>query len=216
MKLSNSQERNINCIALYCLDERDKKYDIINSFESNNQIQISFIRKISINKLEEINSYLCSNIRNKRLIYKFIITPTSCEIMLDQPEFKQLSLFNDTYDVDRLKKYNQSINLKLLNIKNLLINTFFDTDNVECDWIYFFVAPSYIGYGNGNTESKCCIRGTTEIIPENVYTIHGTYNDAKCVLLRRNQNSACYGNWNTVPNDIKYVKEFVNSIYKFV
>ena len=73
MKLSNSQERNINCIALHCLDEHDKKYDIINSFESNNQIQISFIRKISINELEEINSYLCSNIRNKRLIYKFIL-----------------------------------------------------------------------------------------------------------------------------------------------
>ena len=48
MKLSNSQERNINCIALYCLNERDKKYDIINFSESNNQIQISFIRKRSI------------------------------------------------------------------------------------------------------------------------------------------------------------------------
>lgn len=212
MKLSNSQERNINCIALYCLDECNKKYDILSSFKINNQIQISFIRKISINELKIINSYLHSNIRNKRLIYKFIITPSTCEIILDQPEFKQLSMFNNTHDINNLKKYNQSINSKLFNIKDLLINTFFDNDNIKCDWIYFFVAPSYIGYGDGTPGSKYCIRGTSEKIPENVYIINGTYNDAKCVLLRRNQNSACYGNWNTVPNDIKYVKEFINNI----
>lgn len=212
MKLSNSQERNINCIILYCLDERNKKYDIINSSKTDNQVQVSFIRKISINELEDVNSYLCSNIRNKRLIYKFIITPSTVEIMLDQPEFKQVSLFDDVYNKDNLKDYNDMLNSRLMNVKDLLINTFFNNDDNVQDWIYFFIAPKYIGYANGDIKCPSCIKGDSKSIPEGVYKLRGTYNDAKCVLLRRNQNSTRFGNWRTVPDDIYYIKEFIANL----
>lgn len=212
MKLSNSQERNINCIVLYCLDEHNKKYDIIGSYESDNQIQISFIRKISINELENINSYLCSNIRNKKLIYKFIITPSSAEIMLDQPEFKQISLFDDVYNKEALSEYNKTLNSRLMNVKDLLINTFFDEDTTIHEWIYFFIASNYIGYANNDMNCPFCIKGDSESIPDNAYKLHGTFNDANCVLLRRNQNSKCFSNWRTVPSDISCVKEFIANL----
>lgn len=215
MKLSNSQKRNINCIALYCLNEKNKSYIISNVSEFKDQIQVSFIRRISITELEKINSYLESNLKNKQLVYKFIITPSSCEILLDQPEFNQISLFDNNYNEDKLIAYNKSINNRLNAVKELLINTFFDDDFLEHDWIYFFVASSYIGYANGDLNSNKCIRGTTLGIPNNAYKLKGTYNDSKCVLLRRNQNSNCFGNWNVSPNDVKCLQELVNCIQNY-
>lgn len=212
MNLSNKQERNLNCILLYCLNEKNKKYEVLSSSQVNEQIQITFIRKISISELEEINEYLKSNIKNKKLIYKVIITPKMVDIFLDQPEFKQISLFDNIYDNDKLNKYNKMLISRLDNVKDLLINTFFEKDQNIQEWIYFFIAPTYIGYANDDTYCPFCIKGDSNEIPKNAYVLNGTYNDAQCILLRRNQNSNYYGNWNTIPNDVCYLKQFLNNV----
>lgn len=207
MKLSTRQLRNLNCIFLYILGDKNKLYKNITISKFGDGYKINFVRIVSISELKKMNMYLHSKVKSKSLVYELIINNDELIIHLNQPELNQLTLFNDNVDLDKLKQYNQSITKRANIVKDLLLNTLIENDANNLEWVYFFKGSDYIGYANADINNSHCIKGNNECIPEGVYILKGNETDAKCILLRRNQNSIYGGFWKMSLNSINHVRQ---------
>lgn len=206
MMLLTTQVRNLNCIFLYILNDKSKLYKDISMSEFGVGYKIKFIRIISISELKKMNTYLHSKIKSKLLAYEMIINDEEITMRLNQPELNQMNLFDDV-DLSKLEKYNQLITKRANNVKDLILNTIFKKDLNVSEWVYCFKGSDYIGYANADMHSTHCVRGNRDYIPEGIYILKGNETDAKCVLLRRNQNSTCGGSWKMAPNSINLVRQ---------
>lgn len=207
MMLSTTQVRNLNCIFLYILNDKFKLYKDISISEFGDGYKIKFIRIVSISELKKMNAYLHSKIKSKLLVYEMTINDEEITICLNQPTLNQMNLFDDNVDLNKLDKYNQLITKRANNVKDLILNTIFKKDSNVLAWVYCFKGSNYIGYANADMHDAHCIRGNRDCIPEGIYILKGNETDAKCVLLRRNQNSTHGGSWKMAPNSINLVRQ---------
>lgn len=177
--------------------------------ETTDDYQIKFTRKIKHCDLNELNNffelnryYSCDVHFGYELLYEINIHKPifSAEIECHLLSNRQFIEANVKHKLDDCEN---QINESLGKYKDLLLETIWPTDEEVNDYTFYYIAKTgcNIAFANktyNHHSLKIDINESNDYSNEvykHVFTLRGTENDAKIMMLRRNFNSNYYNDW---------------------
>lgn len=208
----------INLGALFSVgfNKKYQKINIVNINHIENQIKVTFNRRLDNDDVAEFNERYGLDDDNKLEYIKYVLSINILEntfnLYLDFTPYYGISSLSKNEINNLIVQHLETTHFNLLPHFDLLITTLMEHPKTLNYWTYYWGSYGYeMGMANKNSnynlDTSRCLRLNDYMTNNNpltydedrlyydCYKIYGSENDAKCIQVRRNFNSQKYANW---------------------